>query len=386
MSDAAPNRRRLTVVLLTVFVDGFGFGMVIPFLPLYAHSLGASGFQVGLLLATYSLAQLVFAPWWGRLSDRIGRKPIIVIAAAATSLAFVVLASATSLAIVFVGRAILGSFGVGMSTAQAWVADATPEGERGRAMALVGASNALGFTLGPALGAVGVLTGGLAAPFWFAAACAGGNAILATIILPKIPPRPRVVTTLRFRDLIGSRTFVICLGVSFILTYAFSNVEATFALFTTDELGFAATSNGFFFVFLGLAAATTQVLGTRWLALRMREHGRVIVGLALLAIGAGTLPAVHSAAELFAPMAVMAAGFGITSPSLTAWVSRSANAERQGEAMGFAQSTSAMARVAGPGLGGLMYDRLGHGWPFWTAGVLLALTAGATLLATREPA
>lgn len=374
------------MVLLTVFVDGFGFGMVIPFLPLYAHSLGASGFQVGLLLATYSLAQLVFAPLWGRLSDRIGRKPIIVIAAAATSASFVVLGSATTLPAVFVGRAILGSFGVGMSTAQAWVADATPEDERGRAMALIGASNAVGFTLGPALGALGVLSGGLSAPFWFAAVCAGGNAILASIILPKIAPRPRVVTTLRLHDLASSRSFVICLLVSFVLTYAFSNVEATFALFTADELAFTPTSNGLFFVYLGLAAATTQVLGTRWLATRMRDQGRVIVGLALLAIGAGTLPSVHGAAALFVPMAIMAAGFGVTSPSLAAWVSRSANAERQGEAMGFAQSASAMARVAGPGLGGLMYDRLGHGWPFWTAAILLAATAGATLLATRGDA
>ena len=146
---------RLTVVLLTVFVDSFGFGIVIPFLPLYASSLGASAFEVGLLLATYSLAQMVVAPRWGRLSDRIGRKPIMVIAAAGTCVSFVVLGIADNLAVIFAGRAVLGCFGVGYSTAQAWVADTTPVEERSRVLALVGASHSVGFALGPALGEIG---------------------------------------------------------------------------------------------------------------------------------------------------------------------------------------------------------------------------------------
>jgi DHA1 family tetracycline resistance protein-like MFS transporter len=381
-----PARKRLTVVLLTVFVDSLGFGIVLPFLPLYAHSLGAGGLEVGLLLATYSLAQMIVGPSWGRLSDRTGRKPIIVIAAAGTCASFVILGLAGSLAVVFVGRACLGCFGVGMATAQAWVADTTAPEERGRVLALLGAANALGFTLGPALGALGTMTGGLAAPFWFAAACAGINATLASIILPAVPPVARAVKRMRVRDLAGNRAFVICVVVSFVLTYAFSNIEATFTLFTSDELAFTTTENGLFFVYLGLSAALTQIFVTRWLASFLPEHLRVIVGLALLGIGAGLLPLVHDGLQLCGPMAVLAAGFGVTSPSLTAWVSRSAPSDRQGEAIGVAQSFGAMARIAGPGLGGLMYDQLGHGWPFWVAAVLLAGAAAATRLATRaEP-
>ncbi len=384
-STTGPSRRRLAVVMLTVFVDAFGFGIVVPFLPLYAHSFGASGLHVGLLLATYSAAQMVVAPWWGRLSDRTGRKPIIVIAAAGTCASFVVLGFGGSLAVLFVGRAVLGCFGVGLSTAQAWVADGTPPEDRGRVLALLGAANALGFTLGPALGAVGVMTGGLSAPFWFAATCAGTNAILASIILPAVPPVPRSAHRPRLRDLAGNRSFVMCLVVSFVVTYAFSNVEATFTLFTSDELAFTPTDIGLFFMFLGLAAATTQIVVTRRLAGWMPEHQRVILGLTLLGIGAGFLPVARNGLELLAPMLVLAAGFAITSPSLTAWVSRSAPADRQGEALGLAQSSGAMARIAGPGLGGLMYDRLGHGWPFWTAAVLLATAAAATRIATRKP-
>lgn len=375
---------RLTVVLLTVFVDSFGFGIVIPFLPLYAHSLGATGLHVGLLLATYSLAQMIVAPRWGRLSDRVGRKPIMVLAALGTCASFVVLGIGDNLALIFTGRALLGCFGVGYSTAQAWVADTTPIEERSRVLALIGASHAVGFALGPALGAVGVMTGGLSAPFWFAAGCAALSALLAGTLLVAAPPVPRTAAAPRLRDFLGNRSFTICLAVSFVLTYAFSNIEATFALFTADELAFTPTDNGLFFVLLGLCAAATQILVTRRLARRFAEHVRVILGLVLLGIGAATIPLASGGANLVAPMIVVAIGFAITTPSLTAWVSRSAPPDRQGEALGWSMSAAAMARIAGPGLGGLMYDELGHGWPFWVAGALLVAIGVATWLATRR--
>lgn len=377
---------RLTVVLLTVFVDSFGFGIVIPFLPLYASSLGASGLEIGLLLATYSFAQMVVAPRWGRLSDRVGRKPIMVVAAAGTCASFVVLGIADNLAVIFAARALLGCFGVGYSTAQAWVADTTPVEERGRVLALVGASHSVGFALGPALGAVGVMTGGLSAPFWFAAGCAALSAVLAAMLLAATTPQLRMGSVPRLRDFAGNRPFAICVAVSFALTYAFSNIEATFALFTFDELAFTATENGLFFVLIGLCAAATQVLVTGRLARRFPEHVRVILGLVLLGAGAAAIPLATSGPVLVAPMVVLAAGFAITTPSLTAWVSRSAPADRQGEALGLSMSAAATARIAGPGIGGLMYDHLGHGWPFWVAGALLVATGVATWIVTRPGA
>jgi predicted MFS family arabinose efflux permease len=329
---------------------------------------------------------MVVSPWWGRLSDRIGRRPVLVIAAAGGCIGFVVLGSAGGLITLFLARAWLGSFGIAMATAQAWVADSIAVEERGRTMALIGAASALGFTLGPALGALGVASGGLAVPFWIAAACAGGNVVFVAIVLPRARPVARTVRRARMRDVASSRGFVVCLLVSFALTYAFSNIEATFALFTRDALAFSVSDNGWCFALLGLSGATTQALGTRALARRMGEEGRVVLGLALLAAGAATIPAVHNALQLCGPMLLLAAGFGITSPSLVAWVSKSAHAERQGEALGVTQSVSAMARVIGPGAGGLMFDRIGRASPFWTAGALIGLTAIATWYASRKEA
>jgi MFS transporter, DHA1 family, tetracycline resistance protein len=373
-------------LLSTVFVDQLGWGIVVPFLPLYARSLGASALHVGLLLAVYSLAQMVVSPWWGRLSDRIGRRPLLIIAAAGGCIGFVVLGSAGGLITLFLGRAWLGGFGIAMATAQAWVADNVGVEERGRTMALIGAASALGFTLGPALGALGVASGGLALPFWIAAGCAAANALFAATVLPRVPPVVQTARRARMRDVASSRSFVVCLVVSFVLTYAFSNIEATFALYTRDTLAFSVSDNGWCFALLGLSAATTQALGTRALARRMNEEARVVLGLALLAAGAATIPVVQDGLQLCGPLLLLAAGFGITSPSLTAWVSKSAHPERQGEALGVTQSVSAMARVIGPGVGGLMFDRIGRESPFWTAGVLIGLTAIATWYVSRKGA
>jgi predicted MFS family arabinose efflux permease len=276
--------------------------------------------------------------------------------------------------------------GIAMATAQAWVADNVGIEERGRTMALIGAASALGFTLGPAFGALGVASGGLAVPFWIAAGCSAANAVFAATVLPRTPAVAPTAQRARLRDIASSRGLVVCLVVSFVLTYAFSNIEATFALFTRDALAFSVSDNGWCFALLGLSAATTQALGTRALARRMGEDRRVVLGLALLAAGAATIPLVHDGLQLCGPLLLLAAGFGVTSPSLAAWVSRSAPADRQGEALGVTQSVSAMARVIGPGVGGLMFDRIDRASPFWTAGALIGITAITTWYVSRKAA
>ncbi|HEX7843870.1 MAG TPA: MFS transporter, partial [Kofleriaceae bacterium] len=161
-----PQRHRLAVLFAAVFMDQVGFGILVPFLPLYAKAFGASGLEVGLLLATYSAMQMLVSTWWGRLSDRIGRRPVIVAAAAVTCAGFVILGLAPSLPVVFAGRALLGSVGVGFATAQAWVADTTPPEDRGRALGQLSAIGASGFVLGPAIGALGIAIGGMRLPFF----------------------------------------------------------------------------------------------------------------------------------------------------------------------------------------------------------------------------
>jgi MFS transporter, DHA1 family, tetracycline resistance protein len=369
-----PQRRRFAVLFATVFIDQVGFAILIPFMPLYAKTFGASGFQVGLLLAMYSLMQMLVSTWWGRLSDRIGRRPVIVASAAGTCVGFVILGIAPTLPVVFVGRALLGSFGVGMATVQAWVADTTPPEDRSRVMGLVGAFSGLGFVLGPAIGAIGILIGGMRLPFVVSAICAAGNAVLAGTLLPHAPP---VAVQGRARLRGAWRPIAPCLAVAFVLTYAFSNIEATFAMFTKAELGVGAAGNGLLFVTMGGVAALTQAVVVGALARRLDEPRRVALGLVLLAGGAAFLPQATTVAIL------IAIGFSIVSPSLTAWVSRRSPADRQGEMLGLAQSTSALARVAGPGIGGLLFDHVGHASPFQIAAVVIS-GAAITALATRS--
>jgi DHA1 family tetracycline resistance protein-like MFS transporter len=372
---------------LTVFVDQLGFGIVVPFLPLYAAEHGASAFGAGLLLATYSAAQMLVSVRWGRLSDRIGRRPVIVAAAAGGAAGFLVLGAAGSLAVLFVGRALLGGFGVAMQTAQAWIADATAPEERGRELAALGAVAGLGFVLGPAVGAAGILAGGTALPFFLSAACAAGNAALAAAVLPRMPPRVAgagdavapVAGGRAAGRAGGLRLIAPCLVVGFVLTYAFSGVEATFALFTRDALDFAPADNGWLFGGMAVIAALAQLSAVRWLAGRVDEPRRVALGLALLGIGIALVPAARSLGAILPPLAVLAIGYAITAPSLAAWVSRRAPADRQGELLGLAASASAMARVAGPGVGGLLFDHVGHGAPFHVAAVMIGGAAAVAL-------
>jgi MFS family permease len=275
------------------------------------------------------------------------------------------------------GRALLGSFGVGMQTAQAWVADTTPPEERGRAMAGLGAVGGLGFVAGPALGALFVLAGGMRLAFFASAICAGANALVAGLVLPNPPP----VAPTRTRSVSGWRYIAPCLAVAFVLTYAFSGVEATFALFTKAELSFAPSDNGWMFAGMSIVAACTQIFVVGRLSVRISEPRRVAFGLVLLGIGVACVP-VGSLAGLLAAVTVLAIGYAITSPSLVAWVSRRAPAERQGELLGLTQSTSALARVAGPGIGGLAFDHLGHGAPFFIAAALISVVALATVTRT----
>lgn len=365
---------------LAAFVDQLGFGIVLPFLPLYADRLGATGLEVGLLLAVFSLMQMLVSARWGRLSDRIGRRPVIIASAAGACVGFVILGFADSLAMLFVGRAVLGCFGVGMTTAQAWVADVTSREERGRAMALLGAAGAAGFVFGPAIGALGIITGGMRLPFFVSAVVCLGNAVLAATVLPARAPVPRAPVAPGDR---AWRAIVPCLAVAFVLTYAFANIEATFALFTQAKLGFDGADNGWLFVVLGVVAVATQAIGMPWLSGRLDEPRRLALGLVLLAAAAAVLPTADSLLALLPPLAVMAVGYSIASPSLTAWISRRAPADRQGELIGLSQSTGALARIAGPGIGGLLFDRVGHAAPFQIAAVVIG-GAAAIAIGSRQ--
>ena len=264
-----------------VALDLVGFGIVLPILPVYAERFGATPLTVGLLVASFSLAQLVFAPVWGRLSDRVGRKPVLVLSLAGTAVGSLITGLAGTLWLVFLGRVVDGVSGASVSVAQASVSDVAPPGQRARLLGLLGAAFGLGFVAGPAIGALALL-GGIHVPFLVVAAIAGANALVALRRLPETNPRPTAPPVDRpdrpsgWRRLgLGdsdARAVALYVGVTFVAVVAFSAFEATFALFVERRLGLRLVSIYLAFVGVGVLITLVQiglvhpacVAGARW--------------------------------------------------------------------------------------------------------------------------
>lgn len=374
---ASPSpKTRLTILFLTVFVDLVGFGIVLPLLPFYADRFGASGLEIGFLVTVYSLAQLFLAPIWGRLSDRHGRRPILLVGLVGSALSYVVFAYAGSLLVLFASRIMAGVGGANVSVAQAYIADITPPEERAGSMGLIGAAFGLGFIFGPALG------GALAPVSWeapglAAAALCFGNAILAFFLLPEslaesedAERRAASAVPVRLDDLrtaLRSPRLLRILGLSFFFVVAFSCMQPTFPLFGETRFGLEERTVGYLFAFLGLISAIMQGGLVRALVPRLGE-ATLIRACALPFIGGLVVIAyAPSMPVLLAGLALLAVGFGGTLPSIHSLLSRVAPEELQGSVLGVGQSVSALARVVGPLVAGWSFDVLGLASPYLVA-------------------
>ncbi len=388
----AVSRRRspLFVVILTVFIDLVGFSILIPLLPFYARDFGASEFIIGSLFASYSLMQFFFSPVWGRVSDRVGRRPVLILCLGGTAVAFAIFGLARSLVLLFAGRILAGLFGGVITTAYAYIADVTGPDDRAGGMGLVGAAFGLGFILGPFIGGLMAEAWGYAAPAFFAAGLALANTVLAVIVLPETYP-PDLRRTARGvserRGLFGSGGLVaalrrpgvgVLLGLHFLITFALANMESTYALLTDALFGWGAGANGLVFGYFGIILVIVQGGLIRPLARRYGEQRLVIAGTALLVPALGLLPFSPGIAVLLLISGVMAIGSGITIPSLSSLISRGVGPDQQGGIMGANQSLGSLARVLGPLWGGFTFGALSRSAPYWSAALLMA---GATLLA-----
>jgi MFS transporter, DHA1 family, tetracycline resistance protein len=393
---AAGGRSPLAIVFLTVFLDLVGFGIVIPLLPLYAERFGAGPVTVTLLVAVYSLMQFFFAPWWGRLSDRIGRRPVLLVGLFGAAASYLMFGLAGSLAMLFVARALNGLMGANVGVAQAYIADVTSPEERARGMGLIGAAFGLGFIFGPAIG--GLLAHfGPAVPFLGAAALAAANGAVAVFRLPESLPAERrgtgsVLARLglaeRMRLLLSRRTdprLRTLYAVSFLLTLAFAAMEATLSLWADRRWALTPTGIAFFFAYLGVMAALAQGLLVGRLVRRVGERRAALLGLALLAAGLATLPLAPSLPLVGVSLALFALGQGAAMPSVASLISRTGGAGDQGRLLGVSQSVSAAARVVGPALGGLAFAHVGIGAPY-VAGGIVALVALGVLAVGLRPA
>jgi DHA1 family tetracycline resistance protein-like MFS transporter len=376
------------ILFFTVFIHLLGFGIIIPLLPYYAERFGASGLTVGLLTTSFSLAQFLFAPIWGRLSDRIGRRPVLLGSLILTGLSYLVFAVAGSLPVLFVSRIFAGVAGATLSTAQAYIADTTTPENRTRGMGLIGAAFGMGFIFGPAMG--GILSRwGFSVPAYAAAGLALTAFLFALALLPEsLPPAERAAAARRrlratsFREALRRPVIGIVLGLFFVATLCFSGMEAILALFCERFFRWGPHQIGYLFAYVGIVAAVLQAGIVGRLAKRFGERALVRAGLALMGAAFVTAGVVPPLAIFLVTMGVIAIGSGLITPSLSGLVSVATPPDEQGGILGIYQSLGSLGRAVGPFLGGLVYDMVAPGAPLWMAGAVLLVAA---IAAARIP-
>ena len=362
----------------TVALDLVGFGIVVPILGRYAERFGASGLQVGLLFASFSFAQMICAPLLGRLSDRIGRKPVILISLFGTAVGSVITGAAGVLWVLFVGRVIDGASGASVAVAQGAVTDIAPPEERARLLGLLGAAFGVGFVIGPALGGLAAL-GGAHVPFYVAAVIAFVNALIAIRRLPETRPRARADAQVP-RSAAAVRLWTLAIA-GFVAIVAFSGFEATFSLFADRRFGL--TEAGVAAVFVGIGVLLVVVQGglVRRVAARVGSANALRGGLALNAFGLLALAGATDWPLLILSLTLLTVGQGLVMPNLSTLVSVRVPDHQRGEALGFQQSATALGRVVGPVLAGLLFDRVGIPAPYLVGA---ALCGFALVVALRD--
>lgn len=377
----------LIVIFVTVFIDLLGFGIIIPLLPFYAESFGASAFTIGLLGTSFSLMQFVFSPIWGRWSDRIGRKPIILVGLMGSCVSYLALALASSLTMVFIARIISGIAGANIPTAQAYIADVTTPENRAKGMGMVGAAFGLGFIFGPAIG--GVLSHfSPQTPMYFASVLCLANFIAAWLLLPESRVASSSTKALgrieAFRHAMTKPTIVLLLGLYFMVPMAFSWFEATFALFSEAKFGYTASTIGFVFMFIGIVLSIVQGVLVGKVVKRIGERRLIPMAIGSIALGIGLLPFAWNVSTLLGALGVLALGMGFNSPACSSMISRLSHADDQGGILGLASSVASLGRVVGPACGGFLYDAYGPRTPYVTAASLMALTGMIAVMGFRS--
>jgi MFS family permease len=368
-----------------VAVDLIGFGIVLPILPLYAKRFHTTSFQATLLVAAFSAASFVCSPLWGRVSDRFGRKPVLLVSLAGTAIGSLVTGLAGGLAVLMVGRIIDGASGASVSVAQAAAADLATPADRSRLFGLLGAAFGIGFVAGPALGSLAAL-GGPRLPFLLAAAIAAVNTVVAARRLPEthraggsMPRRPGPIAALA-----GGAGLVPLLTVGFCALVAFSGFEATFALFGERRLGFGIASSAAVFTVIGAAIVVVQGGLVHRVVARVGEPRTLLAGLAINGGGLALLAPAHSWALAAPALAGLTVGQGLVQTTMTASVAGRAGPERRGQALGAQQSVNGLARVVGPAIGGALLGSAVTGLPYLLGAALSVLAAALLVVAGRR--
>lgn len=389
------RKASLLVLFLTVFIDLIGFGMVIPFLSFYAREYGASGLAVGAVVGIYSIMQFFFAPVWGRLSDRVGRRPIILISVAASCIGYLMFAFARSLTVLFASRVIAGAGGANIGTAQAYIADTTTHEERAKGMGLIGAAFGMGFILGPPLSGIlsaigtrhgmhgnllpGLVAGGLSFTAFLIAL-----SVLAESKPPNLAPRsglPPQFDKRIWSDLTHNKLLAALMSGLFLTLLAVSGMEISVTLHGRDRFDFRQLDMAYLFLFMGVIVAGIQGGLIGRLAKKFGEKGLVVIGAAAFTLGFVLIPSIYRVPLLYVVAFFIAIGQGLCYPSLTSLVSKAAPESERGSMLGLATAVGSLARFLGPLLSGFLYDLAKAQGAFYggAALMLLALTIAISM-------
>jgi MFS family permease len=394
----AKGRSPLLIIFFTVLIDLIGFGLIIPIMPSYARVLHASDATVGLLFASYSLMQFIFMPFWGRLSDRLGRRPVLLISLSASAIGYLIWGFSNTLVMLFVARLVAGAGNANIAVAQAYVSDVTTPENRAKGMGVIGAAFGLGFVLGPVLGGlflgseviafmrglIPTLTAnnalaGLQLLGFIAAALSLIDLVYAFFFLPE-PEKRSHAGAERFdlkpnflMETLTNKNLKNSMVIFFISTFAFANMETTLVLLTNDQFGFTPRQNSMLFFYIGMLIVFVQGGLIHRLAKKYGEKILIEVGTVLIGLGLILTPLTHSLPVLYVALALLAFGSGINTPANQSMLSKLAPQEKVGGVMGIGQSISTLGRIVGPVVGGASYQYLGVASPYLIGAVAMVV-------------
>jgi multidrug resistance protein len=379
------GRSRFGVLFLTVFIDLAGFGLILPILPYYAQKLGAGGLGFGALIGIYSAMQFIATQVLGRLSDRVGRRPILLVSILVSAAGYLMFAFAGSYAVLFLARMISGFSGGNISVAQAYVADVTEHSERSRGMGFIGAAFGLGFIVGPALGGLAGHYGGPTAPAWVAFAMCLANLVSAWFILPESlsparrsrPPLFDISHLARAVTRPHVRSLMLFFGV---MPLSFAGYTVALPLYAGTTFGWRERELGWFFTIVGVMATLVQGYLFGKIARHVKDRTLVVAGALGMAIAIAAVPFLRSTLALYGWTAVLAFSNSVVAPAATGLVSKLSEVHEQGTMLGAAQAVAALGRLTGPVVMGQVYDGAGARPAFFTAA---AVMLGAMLAATQ---
>lgn len=380
------QKSQLTIIFFTVFLYLVGFGVIIPILPILTKNFSATSLQVGLILSAYSLMQCLFAPFWGRLSDRHGRRPILFFCLLCECLSYIAFALARSYEGILIARLFAGFFGASISTASAYISDITPPKERSKGMALIGAAFGLGFLVGPALGGALAMWGASIsnAPHFdtsFAAYFVSGlcliNFIFGFFYLKESLTQKAVPEKKSRLKQLGRYIRLPVIGpliaVFFISSVSMALMEATLVLYVGDLFAWGIREVSFGFAYIGLIMVLCQGFIVRKLLPIVGERKVLLTGLTCMMIGFFLIGWAANIPVLALAMTFLAVGNAFTNPATTGSISLLAKSDEQGAVLGSTQGTASLGRIIGPALGGFLYQQISWATPFFLSSAFIVI-------------